>query len=190
MSSRRACALTITLAAFVGGTPVIQSSLVAARARVEAELALSDLSTVVQDAQELIQLRETSPVIGSSAAPRPVSGLPQRITAVLASRGLAAATLASFSSAGPVRGRQTRDAPRGERASLVLAPITLPEFGGFLAAWRRDEPGWIVTSIDLAPDATAKREARASRGPSAIALRALLELQSEPAQGPAHGGEP
>lgn len=42
---------------------------------------------------------------------------------------------------------------RQRTVTIVLGPVTLPEVGAILAAWRLTEPSWCVSMIDLQHDA-------------------------------------
>lgn len=65
--------------------------------------------------------------------------------------------------------------PAGFRAVVTLSPVTLPQLGTFLAAWREREPGWTVSSLDLSPQ-TDKAEGKA--GGRDLPLRVVIGLET------------
>lgn len=103
------------------------------------------------------------------------AALAARVTGSLASAGLPASALSSLSPQSErVRG------PSGgvgglvrRKAAMTLTPVRLPELGAFLDAWRKSEPGWIVSSIEVAPD-----QAAAVAPGADLPLRATLVVES------------
>ena len=61
------------------------------------------------------------------------------------------------------------------RATLTLAPISLPELGRFVDRWAQREPGWTIAALDLIPQA-AKDENRVDQ--QQHTLRVVLTLES------------
>ncbi|MBL9032105.1 MAG: hypothetical protein JNM80_10420 [Phycisphaerae bacterium] len=162
MNAAATIAASVTIAAGVGVGLAARS---AANAHGDFSSARAVLNATLADARELARLRAAAP----PAPRRPSSGLQPRLAAVLASRGLPASTLASLAPepeapAGPGR--------RAQRATLVLAPITLPHLGAVLAAWREAEPDWTATSIDLSQAGSASRDASGD-----LPLRAVIQLE-------------
>jgi hypothetical protein len=66
---------------------------------------------------------------------------------------------------------------RRTRAVLTLAPLTLPQLGGFLAAWHSREPQWTVSSIELSPQPGNQAQSAAAPGGD-LPLRAVLGLET------------
>jgi hypothetical protein len=130
--------------------------------------------TVSHQSADLSRLRSAAPAWVLHG--RPVSGLAPRISADLSTSGLPASTMAGLSpeavSALPVG----TDLPaRRTRATLTLAPITLPQLGSFLAAWRTREPDWAVASIDLSPQSQSGKERAAAGGD--LPLRTVIGIE-------------
>jgi hypothetical protein len=105
--------------------------------------------------------------------------LTPRISAALAAAGLPASALSSLSpeaespiGEGDLKARRTR-------AVLTLAPVTLPQLGGFLAAWRSREPQWTVSSIELSPQPGNQSPGQSAAAPGGdLPLRAVLGLET------------
>ena len=83
----------------------------------------------------------------TSAAAAPGLTLAERVTAVLARSGLSHRNMEELSPESSVESGSLET----RQAALILAPITLPELGRFLATWINDEPAWTVTTIDMVP---------------------------------------
>lgn len=128
----------------VTGSRLVASSQRARRAEDE----LARAATLIQ---ELRAARASKP--GAVSSP---SALQPRIAAVLASVALPPATLNSLAPE-PSSGNRSADGARIEhrRATVVLQDLTLSNFGMFLDAWRRAEPRWVVSGIDLSPSGSA-----------------------------------
>jgi hypothetical protein len=106
-------------------------------------------------------------------------GLTTAVNEALAAAGVPAAALASLSPAAemPVTsqaGSSGLVAVR-RRASLTLAPISLPQVGRFLGAWREAHPDWTISAIDFSPEAPGRREP--SPG-SDLPLRVVITLET------------
>ena len=79
----------------------------------------------------------------------------------------------------PIGGKPGAPVLLHHRASLVLSLLTLPQCGAFLEEFRRREPGWTVTAVELSPDASGKVVPGAD-----LPLRAQLTLESVMAPAP------
>jgi hypothetical protein len=144
-----------------------------ARSRAGAE-ALA-LKTVSGESSELARLRASAPAWALRG--RPASGLAPRVSAALSACGLPATAMASLSpeAESAVGGGGTGDVTaRRTRAVMTLAPVTLPQLGNFLEAWRSREPEWGVASIDLSPQ--SGREGAAGGGGD-LPLRAVIGVE-------------
>ncbi|MFN0132486.1 MAG: hypothetical protein ACKVW3_08170 [Phycisphaerales bacterium] len=179
---RAATALIYIVMFITGVTAVSLAANRAALARTALATARSDLAITTNQANELLRLRAAAPA--NPVAHRPASGLQPRLASALARCALPAATLASLapepeSSAGP--------GLRSQHATLVLTPITLPQLGGFLAAWRAAEPDWTVTSIELAQANLSSRDTGNNSNALGgdLPLRAIVQLESVYAAVPA-----
>jgi hypothetical protein len=66
-----------------------------------------------------------------------------------------------------------------QRATFTLVPITLPQLGAFLDAWRQREPYWTVASIDVGPEPIRQNEnGGAAAAGRDLPLRAVLTLEA------------
>ena len=119
-------------------------------ARARARVSQSEFTLVVQQVRELADLDTAQP----NRPPRPAAGLAPRITATLARGGSSASCLASFMPDAQVVSAEVAGLKR-QRAGLTLASLTLPQLGAFLDEWRRAEPAWTVTAIDVSPSGSA-----------------------------------
>jgi hypothetical protein len=142
-----------------------------ARGRATTELARVRL--VTSDARELARLRAGAP--SWTAQERPGAGLAARVSAALAGCGLPASALSTLSPEAESGVGETDLRARRTRAVVTLAPVTLPQLGGFLAAWRSGNPEWTVGSIDIAPQSAA---GAASGSGGDLPLRALVTLET------------
>lgn len=145
-------------------------------ARADARAARATLASTTEVTREVIRLRGTVPQ--ASTVPVPASELPTHVTETLARCGLPAGAMSSFNA--PPASRESRAGAMGQRATLVLAPITLPHLGRFLGAWRESRPEWMVSGIELSPKNDRARNEPAHGGD--LPLQAVLSLES-PAQG-------
>lgn len=171
-------------------------------ARAEADNAHALLVTVESHIAVLDRLDNEAPAWTS----RPRSafgqgGMAAAVNDALAKAGIPASALASFSPPGepPAAPRITTAssgpgaiasaasvAPIRRRAVLTLAPVTLPQIGTLLAAWREAHPDWVITSIDLVPEPSAaaagssrRREAASPLAPGTdLPLRAVIAFES------------
>ncbi len=148
-----------------------------AGARRSADFELARLRSIRDKVSEIERLRRSAERL--PLAPEGGEGLATRIPHVLASAGVPAASLSSLAPQSesvtlPGAGKVTR-----QRAAVTLTPITLPQLGAFLAAWRRTEPGWNVATIEVAPDGTST----ASPGAD-LSLRVSMTIESLSAEPP------
>ena len=112
-------------------------------ARKAASASRADLSRVVEQAQSLTRIRAAVP-----SDRKPGSGLAGRVSGAISRAGLQPAALSSLS---PESSVAAGVGYRRQRATLVLAGLTLPQLGSFLDAWRTAEPAWVVATLDLSP---------------------------------------
>lgn len=155
-----------------------------------ARVQLAMLARVASDAQELSRLRTAELAReggGGRGAPSdsPAPQLAPAVSGALASCGLPAAALSSLSPESESI-EQAAGAPHAvrmirARATLVLTPVTLPQLGRFLQAWRERSPRWTVTRLDIEPRfATAGQAAgQAAASPGAdLPLRVVIGIES------------
>lgn len=128
----------------LGATGLAWTGTGAAGARADARRARVELEHAGADAREIVRLRTLLPSAILDASP--ASELPPRLTAALAACGLPSSALVTFSAEAAHRA-----GGMPASASLVLAPVTLPQLGRVLDAWRRREPGWVVTGLEITP---------------------------------------
>ncbi|MCK6476468.1 MAG: hypothetical protein L6Q35_06525 [Phycisphaerales bacterium] len=101
---------------------------------------------------ELATLRAAWPAFAASDAPS--EDLTRRVSRVISAAGLASSVLSNVSPdsdqpAGSAKSPGGTPLYLRRSARLSLDGVTLPDLGRFLEAWRKAEPGWVVTSIDL-----------------------------------------
>lgn len=152
-------------------------------ARLEAKRAHSSLNAVLPQVREIATLRAATPDWSNRA--KPSTALAPAAAAVVASCGLPEGVLSNVAPDSGTRIGEGPVAVTRQRATLTLLPITLPEVGRFLAAWREAEPDWTVVSIDLAP------QHRATVTPGGdLPLRAVLVIEAFFMQLADSGGKP
>jgi hypothetical protein len=158
------------------------SARTAATARRLADARVASFRTLVTQANSLADLRSRKPDWSEASGE---AGLASAVSAALSSSGLASSNLSSLSpeseSAVSVAGLKVRR----QRATLTLTQVTLPQLGGFLDAWRRREPAWVCTSIEIA--AEGGKPAGISPGGD-LPLKAVLAIETLRVQG-AGGGQ-
>jgi hypothetical protein len=133
-------------------------------------------------ATQLRELERVRPVTNEwQGRKRPASGLATRLGETLTGCGIAASSLANVSPQPEmaVQGPPGTESLKRQRASFMLVPITLPQLGSFLDAWRTREPHWTVASIDVAPE-TGKRDERSQVGGAGgdLPLRVVITLDA------------
>jgi hypothetical protein len=107
---------------------------------------------------------------------RPASGLAANLGQTLSACGIAPTALVNVSPQpeSPLESASSTNADlRRQRAALTLYPVTLPQLGAFLEAWRAREPYWTVTTIDVSPDAAAKLP-----GGGDLPLRVVMNMEA------------
>ncbi len=176
MSARGYIAWAVVVMAALAGPAVAWRALGAAQTSADAEL--RRLGSIRDKAGELRALRAAHSGPTAGAAGR--GALAARVSRALASAGVPASALASFSP----QSQPVSHAPGGvlsrHSAAVVLAPITLPRLGSFLAAWRAAEPGWTISSIEVSPES-----APAGAAPGAdLPLRASMIFESVSVEDP------
>lgn len=95
------------------------------------------------------------------------SAISSRVAAALSSTGLPASMVTSLQREPDVAAAQ-QAALRASRARVMftLEGLSLPQLGGFLAAWKRREPEWSVVSADITPQPPPSSSARSSSAAS------------------------
>lgn len=153
--------MTRSVAAIWLGTITLMGGLLvpagwrAANAAHERTTAALELASLTAQARELTSLKAATPMwIGRQ---QPDSALAPKVSATLAAAGLPPSTLQSLSGesaalvTGGVASGSQRPAMR-RRGQLTLSGLTLPELGKFLSAWRQENAGWTVASLEVAPE--------------------------------------
>ena len=165
---------------------VFAVSLVKARnAAAEADRALARLAVVHQQVDVIEQLRAKTPAWAQRGRPSlGQGGLATAVNDVLAAAGVPASTLSSLSPAAEsfvgIAGGSGEDSAMTafrRRAVLTLAPVTLPQTGAVLQAWREAHPDWTIASVDLSPEPTG-RNAPAPAPGSDLLLRAVIGIET------------
>jgi len=135
-------------------------------ARAEADTATTFHTSISTQAQRLDQLRNSAPTESRRLPPPP--GLASLIAATVSTAGLAHSSLQTVTP--EVETPAAGGAFRKTAARVTLDQITLPELGRWLDEWRKAEPAWVVSSIDLSPTAAHRK------GPQRT-LRAGLSIE-------------
>lgn len=172
----RALALLWIAVLAVATTATCLTTRAASTARRHAAGRVDGFRALAGKAGALAELRAQRPTWSAPTSAATDTGLATSISAVLSSCGLPATTLSSLSpesgAAGPVEGTGDVKVQR-QRSTLTLVQITLPQLGGFLEAWRRREPAWVCSSIEIAPESNKPAAAGAD-----LPLRVVLALES------------
>lgn len=137
-----------------------------------ATVAAAQLRTVSEQAKRVSELR----ALGSLPSGRDgAAPLAERVTAALSSAGLPSSVLSNFSPESESVDRTTSAGTpsKRRRATMTLAPITLPQVGTFLAAWKDRQPMWEVSSVDLSPQSNS-----AATPGGDLPLRVVIVIQS------------
>ncbi|MCC6660717.1 MAG: hypothetical protein IT437_07500 [Phycisphaerales bacterium] len=142
--SGRAAILGIAVAGLAAAA-LLWSGRSAAAARWRIDQGRTRLASIREQSAEVARLRASAP--RDQDRPAAPENLPHTVSSVLRACGLPASSLASFGTSGESRDMDIAT----RRASLVLQRVALPQVGRFLAEWRRAEPRWTVTGIDIAP---------------------------------------
>lgn len=131
------------------------------RAKSQARAELARLRTISVHTDELASLRlKVAGQSDTSDSREPSQPLAANVSSVLAQVGLPPNTLESLSpqsaTAEPLNtgaGTGGANAPRiyRRRATLALGPITLPQIGRVLSAWRTAAPTWTTARIEVSP---------------------------------------
>jgi hypothetical protein len=169
---RRGTLLIWPLTLVAASGTVLYSSLRYGAASVAGTEGLRDLDLAQSRAMELVSLRAAAP--SWTRRERPSTGLAPRISAALSAAGLPATAMSSLSPEAESQVGEAALGARRSRAVLTLAPVTLPQLGAFLAAWRSREPHWTVSSLDLAPLGGTAKESPGGDLP----LRAVIGLET------------
>ena len=139
-------------------------------ARSDASLALRQLDRVSTDTREIALLRSSGPP--ESRRSRPPPGLATRVADVVSKAGLPQPTLQNLSP--ETESAAGASGLRRQVAKMTLEPLTLPDLGRFLEEWRKAEPTWTVSSIDITPAPTRNRTAGQGDRP----LRAVIGIET------------
>jgi hypothetical protein len=155
-----------TLSVLLGGAALGLSAPVALQARQEESAQAAQLAQVRVLTERLAERQHQATYRPPSDDSR--ASLPERLAEAVAAAGLGKGVLVSVH---PGPQEQARPVVR-QGASVALANLTLPELGRLLERWRALAPAWVVTGIDLSPEAKSKAEPGAD-----LPLRAGLSLE-------------
>lgn len=166
----------VLVACGVGPMVAWRAASLAARERAEAEERHARVAELVADVE---RLRAFGRARGQSGAVG--DALAAKVASALTARGLPAGAMTGLNpQTESIGGKPGVPVLLHHRASLVLSMLTLAQCGAFLEEFRRREPGWTVTAIELSPDAAGKVVPGAD-----LPLRAQLTLESVTAPGSA-----
>jgi hypothetical protein len=137
------------------------------------------LTSISQKVQTIAELRSGLP--DWTLTPKAASTLAPQVSSALAAAGLPASAMSCLSA--DSGGNQVTDnrsssvQARSRRATLQLTGLTLPQLGKFLQVWREREPAWVVSQIDVAPEAAAQAGNISQTGGD-LPLRTTLTLET------------
>lgn len=136
--------ITALVAALAG--PVASARRAAADARRE-------LRHHAELARQVATLRAIPTAIDASQSdPDDRAALATLVSASLGQSGIPATALSSLSPESAATQRADRElALVTRRATLVLTPVTLPQLGRFVQAWREQSPSWTIGRVDVDP---------------------------------------
>lgn len=149
----------------------------AVRADLASEQECSRLASLRSEAAEVASLHAAAEQVRrdlESSSPR----LATACGGVLAAAGLPASVLVSLSPEAASAERVETIAVARARATLTLAPVTLPQLGRFLDAWRQRLPGWTATRIDLEPRRESAPAAPQPAPGSDLPLRIVMTVET------------
>ncbi len=133
----------------------------------------TEQSAYINAATKIAQIESTPDLVRpDNAADR--TTLATRVAGAVAQSGLPHAVLEGLSPESErVINTQSSVTVVRTGATLTLSPITLAQFGRFLATWRAEEPSWTAASIDITPN----RRATTDRGGD-LPLRVIVTIES------------
>lgn len=140
----------VTLAAIPAAVMLALSATRAARAHARARDAHEVFERSRRDADEVIALRATPPTL--TVGKRPEPGIYGQFADALVEVGEPVSTISSL-----VPGTDTAVAVDGlgackrQSVRVTLDGLTLPRLGRVLHAWRRAQPDWRTTQVQLTP---------------------------------------
>jgi hypothetical protein len=103
-------------------------------------------------------------------------GLAQRLSAALVVAGIPASALSALSPESEVPVDRSGSGRKRRRAAVTLVSVTLSQVGALLDTWRQREPAWVITSVDLSPQAGAAPPAGGGGG-GELPLRIVVALE-------------
>lgn len=178
MLLQRILAMVLAVAVIIAAVQLVRFM----RTSASSEAAAASLHAVRQQIGAIESLADQAPDwTRRTQAPLGQGGLAAAVNDCLAGAGLPQTTLVSLS--------PSADSPvaigsgsagvnliaNRRRAVMTLAPITLPQTGKLLNAWRQARPDWVITSIDLAPEPPGRREPEPG---SDLPLRAVITIET------------
>jgi len=137
--------MSVVIAAGLVGTSAVR----AARARSRAHAASAAFEQTRAIAAEVLALRGTRPTLALGKRPQP--GIYGQFTDALVDAGEPTTVLTSLTPDSDSVVEAEGTARKRQRVRVTLEGITLPRLGGVLIAWRRAQPEWTVTHIQLTP---------------------------------------
>lgn len=159
----------------VCGTGIALAGRAEVSAKRNAGSEVNRFNLLVEQGRTLSRLRGLKPAWADSPVAGQEVGLAPSVSAVLASCGLPASTLSSLSpetnvaSVGPLKVQR-------QHATLTLTAITLPQLGTFLEAWRKHEPAWVTSSIEITSDGGRPTNPATPGGD--LPLRAVMAIET------------
>ncbi len=103
------------------------------------------------DGERVLALRSRTQTVAGGVQPQ--QDVFQRTNQTITAAGLRDAAVWSVTPAGDQAldaGGAGGPARRAQSVRIVLGPVTVDELGAFLDRWRRDQPLWTITAVELA----------------------------------------
>jgi hypothetical protein len=164
------------IAAAVGASSVAWGGLSWTRAARAERVQMQRLNRLNACVKDLDTLRSKLPDWSANA--RPSGTLAPQVSAAISAAGLPASAMLSLSAdpemPAPAKGIQANR----RRATLVLAPVTLPQLGAFLQTWRQRQPAWVISQLDVSPEPEGKKKDDAAMVGGDLPLRSVMTFET------------
>lgn len=141
--------------------------------REEVDRAEAAIEALAADARDVVSMRAVAP--STEWKERPTADLIAVVNRTLSSEGIATSAFESLSPEGSRVDAEDRST-RIQSVRLVLAELSLADFGRFLSRWRREQPQWSIDRIDLG--FVVASGARREESSAAKSLRVTLAMRA------------
>lgn len=125
------------------------------------------LAEQLREIDRLSRVRETA----LPTAP-PKDAVTRPLLTALRTAGLAESTLQRQSGGAEERVGQSNHGFAQREVRAVLGPITLPQLGAFIAAWKSAQPAWVITELTLSHNGPSDKYSAAIQFTATYAIEA------------------